>query len=147
MASEAVNAATRREWRELGFFYDRDDKNKEWRIRGSRRGLLKFAQILLEYSENPRREMLSEHDHLGPYMYLKIGTWNDRVINDHWIAGTLVDLDRLSVLVSTEVSRAAKGHVLRLRNAYAPTSPYDLVLEVCDDEFDPAAADEALTKQ
>jgi len=43
MPSEATNNATRREWRELGFFYDRDDENKVWRLTGSRAGLLRFA--------------------------------------------------------------------------------------------------------
>jgi len=33
--SEAVNEATRRQWRDLGFFYDRDDAAKSWRIVGT----------------------------------------------------------------------------------------------------------------
>jgi hypothetical protein len=32
--------STREEWRNLGFSYDRDDAAKEWRLRGSRDGLL-----------------------------------------------------------------------------------------------------------
>ena len=36
---------TREEWRELGFFYDRDDDAKEWRLRGSRDGLRRFARL------------------------------------------------------------------------------------------------------
>lgn len=35
MPSEATNEATRRAWRELGFFCDRNDAAKEWRIVGS----------------------------------------------------------------------------------------------------------------
>lgn len=133
---------TRLEWRELGFFYERDDDLKEWRLSGSRAGLLGFARILLNYSRNRRRQQLSEHEHLGPYLYLEIGTWNERVIDGHWIAGTLEDLNVLSFLVTQEVSAAKPGDVLRLRNAYAPGSPYELRLEVCGDDFDPAAADE-----
>jgi hypothetical protein len=141
--TEKVNEATRQEWRELGFFYDRDDETKEWLIRGSRAGLLEFSRVLLEYSKNPRRQQLSEHDHLGPYMYLEIGTSSAPVIDDHWIAGPLEDLGVLSALVTERVSRAKEGDVVRLREAYAPTSPYELRLEVCGDEFDPAAADKA----
>jgi hypothetical protein len=40
MPSEATNRATRREWRELGFFYLRDDRTKVWTLAGSRAGLL-----------------------------------------------------------------------------------------------------------
>jgi hypothetical protein len=141
--TEKVNEATRQEWRELGFFYYRDDETEEWLMRGSHAGLLGFARILLEYSKNPRRQQLSEHDHLGPYMYLEIGTASARVIDNHWIAGTLEDLSVLSALITERVSKAKEGDVLRLREVYAPDSPYELRLEVCGDEFDPATADKA----
>ena len=141
MPTEKVNEATRKEWRKLGFFYDRDDQTKEWRICGSRAGLLGFARTLLQYSKNPRRQQLSEHEHLGPYMYLEIGTWGARAIDNHWIAGTLEDLSVLSALITERVSKAKEGDVLRLREAYSPASAYELQLEVWSDEFDPAAAD------
>ena len=141
--SEMVNEATRREWRELGFFYERDDARSTWLILGSRSGLLTFARILLEYSNNPQRRQLSEHDHFGPYAYLEIGTWRTAEITDHWIAGTLADLNRLSGLVEKQVLNARTGDRLPLREAYAPNASYELVLELCDDDFDPAAADAA----
>jgi len=50
-----MNEATRRRWRDLGFFYDRNDKNKEWLIRGSRSGLLMFGGILHDHLNNPGR--------------------------------------------------------------------------------------------
>src|SRR6185437_8478991 len=111
MPSDAVNQATQREWRELGFFYERDNGSMEWRIRGSCAGLLKFAHIFLDYSANPRRQKLSEHNHFGPYMYLEIGTWSEPVIDNHWIAGKLADLNRLSNLISRKLSMARKGDV------------------------------------
>ena len=43
MPSEAANEATRRAWRELGFFCGRDAAAKEWRIVGSVKGLRRFA--------------------------------------------------------------------------------------------------------
>jgi hypothetical protein len=141
--TEEVNEVTRQEWRELGFFYEIDDKAKEWRIRGSRAGLFGFARVLFEYSKDPRRQRLSEHAHFGPYSYLEIGTWNARVIDGHWIAGTLEDLNVLSGLVAQEILRAKPGDAFGLRDAYAPDSPYELRLELCGDDFDPAAADKA----
>jgi hypothetical protein len=70
-----VKDDTRREWRELGFFYDRDDVSKEWRLVGSREGLRHFAGLLRAYVADPRNEMKSEHEHYGPYMYLEVMTW------------------------------------------------------------------------
>lgn len=143
MPTEKANEVARQEWRELGFFYDRDDATKEWLIRGSCAGLLGFARALLDCSNNPRRQQLSEHDHLGPYGYLEIGTWSARVIDAHWIAGPLEDLSVLSALITERVSMAVEGDVLKLREAYAPASPYELRLEICGNEFDPAMADKA----
>ena len=67
MPSDATNRATRREWRELGFFYDRDDGTKVWKLTGSRVGLLRFRDALLSYVADPRNALKSEHEHYGPY--------------------------------------------------------------------------------
>jgi hypothetical protein len=138
---ESIKEETRREWRELGFFYHRDDPCATWLIRGSRSGLLAFGHVLREYSNNPRNQQLAEHDHFGPYMYLKIGTWSAPDISEHWIAGTLDDLKRLSGLVEERVLKAKGGDRLSLRNAYAPNALYELTLEMSEDDFDPATAD------
>ncbi len=69
-----VDDATRREWRELGFFYDYDEKQACWRLVGAQAGLLKFCELLRQYADNPKNDKLSEHDHYGPYSYLKVMT-------------------------------------------------------------------------
>ena len=55
MPSEAANEATRRAWRELGFFCDRNDATNEWRIVGSVKGLeevrIRDTQIRLQPGE------------------------------------------------------------------------------------------------
>jgi hypothetical protein len=63
MPSDGTNQATRREWRELGFFCDRNDQKKEWRLIGSRSGLLRFHDALLEYVDDPCNDYQSEHEH------------------------------------------------------------------------------------
>ena len=141
MPSEVVNQATRREWRELGFFYLRDDDAKEWRIVGSVAGLRKFARLVQDYASDPTSVQISEHIHIGPYMDLEIGTWHVPLIDRHWIIGPLPHLIRLSALLSERIDGARVGETLKVREAYAPTSPYELVLDVRDDEFDPARAD------
>jgi hypothetical protein len=139
--SDATNQATQQEWRGLGFFYEREDVAKEWHVIGSIRGLLTFAQLIHDYAGNPRNETLSEHHHYGPCMYLEIGTWIDATITDRWIAGRLSDLLRLSLLIRERVAGATVGDRFGFRAAYAPGSPYELVLDVRDDTFDPARAD------
>lgn len=59
MLSDATNQATKREWRELGFFYDRDDQTKVWTFTGSRTGLLRFRDALLSFVADPRNALKS----------------------------------------------------------------------------------------
>lgn len=147
MPSDKVNKATREEWRALGFFYDLDEKAKVWRLIGSRAGLLCFRDALLAYVADPRNALSSEHEHYGPYAYLKVMTWQDAGFDNHGIRGPLADLARLAALVETELSTAQAGSVVRIQEEFVADSPYAMVLEVREDGFDPAAADPLLPKE
>lgn len=137
---------TRSEWRELGFFYDRDDISKEWLLVGSRAGLLRFGQLLRAYIADPRNKMKSEHEHYGPYMYLEVMTWTDAGMDGHAIHGPLTDLERLATLVEEKIAKLELGQRARIREEYASTSEYTLVMELRDETFDPASADFNLVK-
>jgi len=147
MLSDATNRATRQEWRELGFFYDRDDKAKIWKLMGSRAGLLRFRDALLSYVADPRNALKSEHEHYGPYKYLEIMTWPEAGFDDHAIRGPLADLARLAELVETKVATARPGSSVLIQEEFAVGSPYALVLDVQPDGFDPAWADPALPSE
>lgn len=142
MPTEEVNESTRGEWRELGFFYERDDEARAWRIVGTASGLKRFAQLLRMYARNPGRASLSEHEHYGPYMYLEIGTWSVPQITDHWIAGSQADLDLLATAVEEELTHMVEGRAASLGARFAPASAYDLVIELRGEPFDPAREDE-----
>lgn len=141
MPSEAVNEATRREWRELGFFYDRDDLSKSWRIVGAAEGLLRFSRLVAAYSADSKHDTLSEHAHFGPYMYLELGTWGTPEITDHWIAGPLSSLAALAHHIESSIPSMRVGCATSVRSVFAPDAAYDLVLELRDDSFDPARED------
>jgi hypothetical protein len=147
MPSDKVNKQTRREWRELGFFYDRDDEAKVWRFIGSRAGLIRFRDALLAYVADPRNALDSEHEHYGPYMYLKVMTWQEAGFDDNAIRAPLADLARLAALVETKLTTAQAGSVVRIQEEFVADSPYALVLEVREDGFDPATADPLLPKE
>ena len=144
MPSDARNEAIRREWRKLGFFYDLDDASREWRVTGSRSGLRRLRDLLLAYVADPRNRAESEHEHYGPYHYLEVMTWSEAGIDDHAIRGTLADLERLARIVEARVNQAVPGATIRSREDFAASSPYSLVLEVREDDFDPATADASL---
>jgi hypothetical protein len=146
MPSETVNKSTRREWRDLGFFYEVDEDRREWRLVGSRSGLLNFRDLLMRYAANSQHETRSEHDHYGPYMYLKIMTWTEPGIDGNAIYGTLQDLRRLAGIIEAKLEDATPGSLLRIQVEFADGCDYCLVLDVRDDSFDPASADPELLK-
>jgi len=144
MPTDATNSATRREWRDLGFFYDRDDKTKVWRLTGSRAGLLRFRDVLLSYATDPRNASNSEHEHYGPYGYLEVMTWPEAGFDDHAIRGPLAELKRLAKLIEAKLATARPGSSIPIREEFAAHSPYALVLELREDGFDAATSDPLL---
>ena len=146
MPSEDLNRTTRQEWRELGFFYDRDDETRAWRLIGSRSGVLRFCDVLRQYVADPRNRLKSEHEHYGPYGYLEIMTWPEPGFDDHAIRGPLPELARLARLIESKVSLAQPKTEIRIREEFADNSPYALIIEIREDGFDPADADPALPR-
>jgi len=138
---------TRAEWRDLGFFYDRDDTAKEWVVVGSRGGLLRFARLLRDYVADPRNAPKSEHAHYGPYMYLEVMTWPEPGMDDHSIHGPFADLARLALLVEERVGAMEAGRSSPIRDEFAATSAYSLVLELRGDDFDPSSPDRNLGEE
>jgi len=141
MPSEAANEATRRAWIELGFFCGRDKTAKEWRIVGSVKGLRKFASEIRKYASNPAHDRLSEYTHFGPAMNLELGTSHQTEITEQWIGGPLVDLLRLATFIERSAQANVVGKCIALRANFSPMAPYELILDVRDDAFDPASAD------
>lgn len=144
MTSPAIDERIRLEWRELGFFYDCNDQLKEWRIVGSRAGVLEFGELLTRYAADPCNERDSEHEHYGPYWYLKIVTSTHAGFSSRSIHGPLGELCRLGELVKTKVLASRAPCVLRISEEYVADAEYTLVLDLRADDFDPALEDPAL---
>jgi hypothetical protein len=142
--SEETNRQTAEEWRELGFYYFFNHDSARWILSGSKFGLQKFAHLVSSYASDPRNEGLSEHEHIGPYMYLEIMTWSEAKITSHAIAGTLPELFRLAKLISEAASNSQVGDQITIDSEYSNINEATLVLEVQADDFDPASADSAL---
>jgi hypothetical protein len=108
---------------------------------GSRSGLNRFADLLRAYVSDPRNEMLSEHEHYGPYVYLEVMTAADAGMDGHAIHGPLAELRRLANLVEEKLRKLAAGSRARVLEEFAPASEYALILDVREDSFDPASPD------
>jgi hypothetical protein len=142
--NEQLKQLTREDWRELGFHYELDHPSKEWRLMGSRGGLLRFRDLLRKYVSDPRNALKSEHEHYGPYMYLKVMTWPEAGMNADAIFGPLSALDRLASLIEARLPSVEVGASLRIGAEFAIDAEYSLVLQLQADDFDPASADPGL---
>jgi hypothetical protein len=145
MTSPITDEHTRREWRELGFFYDLNPETKEWRVVGTRAGIERFGELLVRYASDPRNARPSEHEHYGPYMYLKVMTWPDPGISQNSIHGSIADLRGLGELIARHARDSAPGARIRIAEQFAKDLEYGLVLDIRDDSFDPALEDPALS--
>jgi len=131
----------KQQWRKLGFYCELDDQNRSWTLTGSRAGLLYFPDLLLGYVNDPENASDRAQKHYGPYGSLDIMTYPEAGFDAHAIRGSLDDLTRLAELVSEKLATAEPGAPIQIREEFAPTSPYKLVLDVRADGFDPASAD------
>jgi len=105
-----------------------------------------FRNVLMECAEDPSNDYKSEHEHYGPY-YLEIMTWPEPGFDDHAIHGSLADLKRLAAIVENRLALAQAGDSVRIQDEFAANSPYELILEVRTDDFDPAEADPMLPNE
>lgn len=134
------------EWRQLGFYYDlgEDNDNPEWRFFGSKDGLKQIVYILEKYVEDPLNEGLSEHEHYGPYSYLKVMTWNKPTITKNYIAGRLEDLRILKNIVAEKLSVSEVGQSFTIKDDYGVDNEVDAKFFVMPDNFDPASMDNSV---
>jgi hypothetical protein len=134
------------EWRELGFYYDinEDDNVNEWRFFGSKIGLQKFVTLLTKYVNDPRNNSLSEHDHYGPYGYLKIMTWDKPEITNDYFAGTIEDLTRMRDIISEKISKTNSGQTFNIDTEYGLENTASARFFIMPDDFDPYSIEEQL---
>ena len=137
MSDEQIKQA----WRKLGFFCEMDTLKKQWRLTGSRAGLLYFPDLLLGFINDPKNAKDGETEHFGPYGSLVIMMWPDAGFDSHAIRGSSASLGHLAELIEVKLATAEPGQPIMVREEYSADSPYSLMLDVRADGFDPAAAD------
>jgi hypothetical protein len=127
------------EWKELGFYYQRDDDLKQWWLIGSKGGLASFLKELSDYANDPSFQGVSEHIHIGPHQYLKIMTWHVPIINSDCIGGSLFDLKRLKAIIEHKLSITNIGEIFLVGKDYAIQNEYLIRFFVMADSFDPSS--------
>lgn len=144
--NQTIDAAIARGWRQLGFWYDYTPESG-WILRGSKIGLGRLADELEKYASDPRNDNISEHEHLGPHMYLKLVTWDSAEINSDGIYGSLQDMRRLADLIRTQLASSREGGTVSLSPIFSEASRVQMVLHIESNTFDPASYDVQKTLQ
>ena len=131
------------EWRELGFYYELEETNnyKEWRFYGDKKGLFNFVKLLEDYTNNSANDFLSEHDHFGPYSYLKIMTWDKPVITENYIAGTIADLKYFKNILADKLVKVQAGQNFIIDKEYGIDNSAVVKFFMMEDGFDPVSMD------
>ena len=96
-----IDEMLRKEWRELGFYYDQNAEKQQWQFFGSKKGLLNFINCIDEHIAF--QKSLSDDSHFGPYDYLKLMTWDKPYIDFKLFAGRQEDFEILKEIYSKKV--------------------------------------------
>ncbi|TWT51775.1 hypothetical protein [Allorhodopirellula solitaria] len=137
-----IATATIEEWRELGFHYELDDDHHVWTLTGSRGGLGRFAKILRQFASDPRNDVPFEHDHYGPYGYLRImNNPDERGFNSNGFFAPRSEFSKLADVIDSRLADSQTGSTIDLSGDFSPDSEYELRLIVAPDDFDPGLFD------
>jgi hypothetical protein len=131
------------EWREIGVFYDIDNINKNWFFFSSKNGIKIFIDKMIAYSDDSKNSGISDHEHLGPYQFFKLITWNEPIIDKQGIYGSLKDISRIAGIISDEIKNAHVDDEILIDKQYSDNNNYKLNIKVMPDDFDPASLDKA----
>jgi hypothetical protein len=66
-------------------------------------------------------------------------TWPEPGMDDHAISGPLPEL---ALIVEARLTDAEPGERIAIREEFAPTAEFSLILDVREDGFDPPSAEE-----
>jgi len=142
--SDKLKGITQEEWRQLGYYYERDDANKKWVIVASPFGIKLFVNQLLAYANNEKNRSKSQHEHWGPYSYLKIMTLDEPGIDEHSIHGSLLDLKKLANIIKENLHDDLINKSLKIKDEYSKNCRYALEIMIKDYGFDPSSQDKQL---
>jgi len=136
-----VAEMTRKEWRDLGFFYVSSESNKAWSLHGSQNGLLNLAGEIRTFCG--KNEIFGEHEHLLPHWYLTL-TFDEHLdINGRGIQGRKSDFLALASNIEKVLFDCKIGDTIDV-SEFIDNSSYKMVLSICEAKFDPSTLDPQL---
>lgn len=138
LSQDDLDQMEREDWRELGFYYHRNNALQRWDIFANQQGFLRLAEELQEYAQSLGK-IMGEHDHIEPDWSLTLTTSAHYFINDRGIYGTAADFEALATHIVDTVSHLHAGQVHIINAPKVDVYSYALYLLLQDDDFDAAS--------
>jgi hypothetical protein len=139
-----IDEMLRKEWCDLGFYYETDHEKNEWLFAGSKKGLLNFIKCIDEHLKF--QKSLSDDSHFGPYSYLKLMTYDKPYIDLKLIAGRKEDFENLKKIYRTKVEVTGVGKEFIVNEDYSQDNSAILRVKIMKTDFDPVSIDSQLSK-
>jgi len=141
-SSKNIDPYIQQKWKELGFFFEFDEAASRWRFVGDKNGLLMLVDLLRNYSNDSTKNFISEHEHLGPYMQLKIMTSTEPELSVRGISGTLSDIRRLAEMIAAKVANSAVGDSFVIAEEFAGKTNVSMEINIARNGFEPGSMDQ-----
>lgn len=132
-------------WRELGFYFEYDDKAQEICIFADEKGFREFIEVIRSYGTDPNTEEVG-HDHLGPYYNLTLQTSTTALCGPDFIQGMHEDFLKLASEVESKLGKLKTGESF-ISEHFERTGSVTLRFIQQQPEFDPSTLDSHLQKQ
>jgi hypothetical protein len=111
---------------------------------GSKAGFDRFASLLIDYAKDPVNKMLSEHEHYGPYHYLKVTTSNQNRITKDMFEVTIPGAVRLAEQIRKGTYSHSPGQTFSIGEDFGTDNTASTLFFVINDSFDPPTLDSSL---
>jgi hypothetical protein len=138
-----------KEWRQLGFYYELYENGDvcQWRFFGSKSGFQQFSSLLCKYADDPVNVNFSEHEHYGPYYYLKIMTSDQERITADMFEVTIQGARQLADIILRKTMSHAPGETFLIETEFGNNNTASALFFLMDDSFDPASLDKSLRRK
>ena len=141
MSVSSLDQSISEAWRDLGFYYEFNETDSQWQFVGSKEGLAQFVRLLRDYAADPQNSKIYEHEHFGPYWYLKVMTFTKPDISESAIVGDPSDIARLANLFERKLLETPEDMSFTIREEYCPGCSSAICVKIEKSGFDPATAD------
>ena len=137
------------EWRQLGFYYELYENGDvhQWRFFGSKSGFQRFSSLLHKYADDPVNVNLSEHEHYGPYYYLKVMTSDQERITADMFEVTIQGARQLADIILRKTQSHAPGETFSIESEFGKNNTASALFFIMDERFDPASLDRSLRRK